>query len=370
MLVLKAFWFFVLLHRGNSDCICGQNRLGVTNHDDSTQDRIIGGENAAEGELGWQVGLASRDYSEHPIIYCGGTLLNEEWVMTAAHCTQNGVSVAVLGFWNTQQKNNYTVINVLRVVDHPKFNDRTLNNDFSLVQLARAVDFTSLPNVFPACWPTQSAVAEGAWAIVSGWGLTSVGGSTSSILKKANLTIVSKADCNDAYRGAITDNMLCANETNQGSCQGDAGGPLVSLVNGSFELIGVNSYGMDCANSQYPAVYAYVSSVLDWIKTQTGVKEACPPVPCEDTICSEKCDTAEKCMKKRGQCKKYCKRHCNDAFNFDYGCKNWSAAECPDTMCSSSSKCNTAEKCMKKKSCKTGCKNHCNEAFNTGNVCY
>jgi len=80
--------------------------------------------------------------------------------------------------------------------------------------------------------------------------------------------------CNKKYNhGDIQTTMLCAANDGKDSCQGDSGGPLVTKEDGAFSLIGVVSWGYDCASPDYPGVYARVTSELDWIKreSRTGV---------------------------------------------------------------------------------------------------
>merc|ERR1712110_93906 len=122
----------------------------------------------------------------------------------------------------------------------------------------------------------------GDWAIISGWGTLESGGKQPDRLQEANVTIISRDDCNygsGKYNGKILESMICAGIPNVGgkdACQGDSGGPMVSLINGSFELVGATSWGIGCADGQFPGVYADVYFVLDWVKSSIGAKDGCP----------------------------------------------------------------------------------------------
>ena len=113
---------------------------------------------------------------------------------------------------------------------------------------------------------------------MSGWGRLSTGGSSPDKLQDATVTVISNSACQNDYNRLgmkINDQMMCAFSLGMDSCQGDSGGPLVTSVNGRYTLIGVVSFGYECAHPDYPGVYARMTAVLDWIKEKTSTVETC-----------------------------------------------------------------------------------------------
>merc|ERR1712183_1216003 len=177
---------------------------------------------------------------------------------------------------------------ITEIINHPDYNSATTDQDFALLRMADRINWAANPNIRPACLPEYTAGDYDQWmSTVTGWGTTSSGGSTSNLLLEVDVQVISNSECNAAY-GGITDNMLCAQDAsgNGGSdaCQGDSGGPLVSCgADGNcgttpgqnYELIGVVSFGIGCAEKDFPGVYARTTAALDWIHTNAMPFEAC-----------------------------------------------------------------------------------------------
>merc|ERR1719510_553042 len=132
------------------DCTCGEAQRAT---------RIVGGEETEVSEYPWQAGLVSKGSSS---VFCGGSLVNSKWVLTAAHCTAsanpNQIQV-LLGEhnYNTAGETDMQRMDVAQIKSHPSFSWSTLDNDFSLLKLEDAVDFCSHPHIRPVCLPTDTS---------------------------------------------------------------------------------------------------------------------------------------------------------------------------------------------------------------------
>eukprot|EP00058_Branchiostoma_floridae_P003213 XP_002588701.1 hypothetical protein BRAFLDRAFT_287422 [Branchiostoma floridae] len=224
------------------------------------EDRIVGGSQASAGEFPYQVSL--QDNIGH---FCGGTLLNSRWVLSAAHCQEspNRLSI-VAGEWDLSRNEGHEQTrSVARVIVHPNYNDNTLNHDIMLIEVSSPFNLNSW--VSPVSVPT-SMVSVGTTLTVTGWGNTlSSGTNYPDKLQKVDVPYISRSDCNaaSAYDGEITANMFCAGYMSGGkdSCQGDSGGPVVR----GGRVYGVVSWGYGCAERNFPGVYTKVNRHASWI---------------------------------------------------------------------------------------------------------
>jgi len=256
---------------GSDACTCGKANRAT---------RIVGGEETEINELPWQVGLVSAGFGSS--VWCGATLISDQWVMTAAHCTDgaNAEDIEVLVGEHHYEIDTETTslrMAIAEIVQHEDYNSQTTNVDFSLLKLAEPIDFSAYPNIRPACLPENDDNDYAGYpAIVSGWGTTESGGEVSPFLQFVDVNVLSNTECTGPSYGygsdQITDQMLCANVEGGGkdSCQGDSGGPLVSPNPDLYELIGVVSWGVGCAWPSYPGVYARMSKQLAWVAEITA----------------------------------------------------------------------------------------------------
>ncbi|XP_063866687.1 trypsin-1-like [Scylla paramamosain] len=235
--------------------------------------KIVGGNFAEFNEYPWQVALL---YKGH--FYCGGTLISDRYVLTAAHCIR-GVSIHNLRVTvgehirsfpiETRSKEYQPVYSIF----HPEFNKTTYNNDIGLLKLSHKIN-TYMWFSRPACLPLPDTDYVGELGIATGWGRISEKGEPTDTLKEALVPIFPNAVCQALrYRPyEITDNMFCAGYINGGtdSCHGDSGGGLMwEGSDGKMDVVGVVSWGQGCGRHGYPGVYTRVTRYLDWIHHHT-----------------------------------------------------------------------------------------------------
>ncbi|KAF0310348.1 Proclotting enzyme [Amphibalanus amphitrite] len=255
-------------------CACGQvNRAS----------RIVGGEETEANEYPWQAAIFARHY--YNTLFCGGAIINSLYVLTTARCTSQ-VSASdiqvLLRKHLTGQDDNEIRFSVAQIKAHPYYDPDTHHNDFSLLRLATAITFPADNKIAPACMPTASNDFVGADAIVTGFGTTSHRGPKPATLQEANVPIMSYYKCASAYQRrttrTVTSSMICTGLLGLGGkgwCHGDQGGPLVSLENNRYSLVGVVSWSIGCARPDYPGVYARVTDALSWIWTSAADGEYC-----------------------------------------------------------------------------------------------
>ena len=231
--------------------------------------RIVGGGIAIEHEFPWQIWLHPTNYNG---VYCGASLINSSWALTAAHCVAGETAstlVVELGMHNIQGSNPLRQTKTLsQIIVHPQYNSNTQDYDMALLHFTTPATINSAVAPITLAASTDSALyAAGVNAIVSGWGTTSSSGAVSYILRKVTVPIVTNASCNTSYGGGITARMVCAGLPQGGvdSCQGDSGGPLFVNDGSTPKLVGVVSWGEGCAAAGKPGVYANVQNMRSWI---------------------------------------------------------------------------------------------------------
>ncbi|XP_077386691.1 polyserase-2-like isoform X1 [Festucalex cinctus] len=245
--------------------VCGQVKA---------QTRIVGGAVASPGNWPWQVSL--HIFGRH---FCGASLINNQWLLSAAHCfaslKRDVVVWAILGRQSQEGSNPNEVYRWIRhVITYPNYNPHTLDNDMALLKLHSPVDFTDF--IRPVCLAAQdSTFFTGTESWVTGWGTIGSGVPLPSPqnLMEVEVPVVGNRQCNrDLYPIPITDNMICAGlrEGGKGPCRGDSGGPMVSKQGSRWVQSGVVSFAVPCAKPAKPSVFARVSRYQDWISCHTS----------------------------------------------------------------------------------------------------
>merc|ERR1712128_267688 len=200
----------------SSSCQCG-----IPNR----SNRIVGGVETEVNEYPWQVVLVSRT-GRSP--FCGGTLISDRHIMTAAHCTAGSKASNIYILLGEHKINDakQTKVEVATITDDPLYNSTTMKNDFSILTLKEPVTFTR--EISPACLPSDTTQQyAGQVATVSGWGTLKSHGAQPTVLMEVDVTVTTNEFCKNVYGNDLDKINICAMDDGKDSCQGDSGGPLV-----------------------------------------------------------------------------------------------------------------------------------------------
>ncbi|KAG3291004.1 transmembrane protease, serine 6 [Ictidomys tridecemlineatus] len=255
---------------GRPDCRDGSDERHCDCGLQGPSSRIVGGAVSSEGEWPWQASLQVR--GRH---ICGGALIADRWVVTAAHCFQED-SMASPALWTVflgkvRQNSRWpgeVSFKVSRLVLHPYHEEDSHDYDVALLQLDHPVVRST--TVRPVCLPARSHFFEpGLHCWITGWGALREGGPTSNVLQKVDVQLVPQDLCGEAYHYQVTPRMLCAGyrKGQKDACQGDSGGPLVCKeLSGRWFLAGLVSWGLGCGRPNYFGVYTRITGVIGWIQ--------------------------------------------------------------------------------------------------------
>lgn len=275
--------------------------------------RIVGGSTQDISAVPWQVAIGKYGDRTFDDQFCGGSILNNQWILTAAHCffdPKDGgpkaddfmVTIGESTLSTASNVNQYKFTMAANVYIHPKYKTSGLDHDIALIQLSSPMDLAACGTnceaiglVTPSNEGTTANLFSTAW--VSGWGgvrryTPDAEGNPPEgfeqafpdTLKELEVSILS---CDGRLGKNYTENMICAGASNmslEDSCQGDSGGPL-SVANNEgngYLLAGVVSFGKGCAAGS-TGVYMRVSKYNDWINTRLSNPNVAP----EDVIASD-----------------------------------------------------------------------------------
>jgi len=242
-------------------------------------ERIVGGQEATEHAWPWQVALFIDD-----AWFCGGSIISENYVLTAAHCADGASYFDVMaGAHNVRDASEPHRVEITSYNGwtHPNWNPNDLSGDLALIELPSPIEFNNY--ISASCLPAAGdEPAVGSDVAVTGWGKPSdSAGGISPVLREVfDLPVISNDDCNAVY-GIVGPGVVCIDTTGgRGSCNGDSGGPLVQQDGGAassnpgskWTQVGIVSFGSSAGcEVGAPAGFTRTEYYLDWIMSETGM---------------------------------------------------------------------------------------------------
>lgn len=257
-----------------------RNNLNSERPGSGDHGKIVGGQDSEKGAWPWQVMFW--DYRRKA--FCGGALLNEKWIATAAHCFEgrssynaSGPPVEVrLGRYDqiASDEDTQFVTKIAEIIKHPEFSKETFDNDIALVRVTDHIQLSDY--ILPICLAQDIEAMEKTFfksrslvmGVVTGWGLLKEGGLQPRYLQEVRLPIVNQEQCRSSTPYTVSDNMFCAGYAQEivgDACKGDSGGPFLGYSD-RWYLLGIVSWGEGCGRAGKYGFYTKVNNYLDWIQ--------------------------------------------------------------------------------------------------------
>ncbi|XP_017070555.1 serine protease 1-like [Drosophila eugracilis] len=236
----------------------------------SINGRITNGKNAVADQFPYQVGLSFLGLKGS--WWCGGSIIDNSWVLTAAHCTSGASYVTIYYGATVRTSPQYTqTVSSSNWIQHENYVSLTVRNDISLIKTPSVTFSASVNKIALPAIASRYSTYVGQTAVASGWGLTSdTASAVAKDLQYTDLTVIENSVCQKTFGSlVVTSRVICvATPKGTSTCQGDSGGPLAL----DSTLIGITSFGSpDGCEVGAPAAFTRVTSYLDWIKTNSGI---------------------------------------------------------------------------------------------------
>ncbi|CAG2224542.1 Trypsin beta,Trypsin delta,Chymotrypsin-like serine proteinase,Trypsin alpha,Chymotrypsin A,Trypsin delta/gamma-like protein CG30031,Chymotrypsin B [Mytilus edulis] len=232
--------------------------------------RIVGGSDTTIGKHPWQISL-QRGTGSSWSHSCGGSIIDEKWVVTAAHCVEGSSTSSLrVAAGSTIWSEDVQTRNLKDFTMHPDYDGSASGypNDIAVIELESPLELNE--NVDKVDMADEDGDFAGVECVISGWGQTG-SGSIPETLQDVSMTVLSNSDCSTIWTGSINDGHICiGSDTDisdgRSACFGDSGGPMIC----QSKLAGATSWGSGSCSGK-PTVYTRVSQFRKWIRDQTGI---------------------------------------------------------------------------------------------------
>nr|BAH24266.1 serine protease like protein [Cephonodes hylas] len=245
------------------ECECGKPS------DSIVAMRIVGGRRAEAHSFPWTVAILKNDRMHY-----GGAVVTNKHILSAGHCFKWDDFKTMKVLIGLDTLDNLTGVEkrtISNVEIHERFTSTAVRdeNDIAIATLNKPVEFSD--TIIPICLPMADESFGDRVPTIAGWGRIGADKSSSRVLLKASLRILSDEQCMAFQLSQhLKPSMICAFSKGKDGCQGDSGGPLVVFqTDGKYVQAGIVSWGIGCADPRYPGVYTKVSNYVDWIRRHT-----------------------------------------------------------------------------------------------------